>query len=187
MGYRNYFSEVNKSFVDDVRNLSVEEFVKYAENNYPETVKNEDNELYVSIVDMIGKSVFEFGKLYWDDTIEQIQSTGKPLFTDKNMLCEYEDYNIYVVGKEGVLRAIKIYQNKVKSWYEELLKKDSVDEIKSDLKSNLDWWNRGFVIDTTEDKNVLSGSWLYEHSIFNLVNILKHTDWKTRVLLFYGY
>ena len=78
MGYRNYFYLVDKSLVETVKEMSLSSLLSFASDRGAEV---EDN--YVWILDpkfLNLKEVFEFGKLYWDDTISQIESTGYPMF-----------------------------------------------------------------------------------------------------------
>ena len=200
MGYRHYFLKVKNEDIDKVRDLSVVEL--------EEQFGDKEEENFVSIHDLIEQEcVFEFGKLYWDDTAERIYSKGKPLFTKEESMEYFCDYAPYVVGKEAVLEAIEIYQRKVQKWLESLLtaegkefvkekrsnfiylerKHFNEDEVFDSAKNKIYEWMLNSPVDLSEDESSVTSSWRYEYSIFNLVHILKTTDWETESLLFYGW
>ena len=69
MGYRHYFLKVKKDDIDKVKDLSLKEL--------QEQFGDKEEENFVSIHDLIEQEcVFEFGKLYWDDTADRIYSKG---------------------------------------------------------------------------------------------------------------
>ena len=109
MGYRHYFYLVDKSKCEAIRNMTMSELCNYAKS---EGVEGGDG--WFSFNDnkfLDKKEIFEFGKLYWDDTADRIYSKGEPLFTDKEVQEDVSDYDPYVVGKPGVLEAIEIYKS----------------------------------------------------------------------------
>lgn len=114
MGYRHYFYLVEKTQVEAVKHMSISELYEYAKKCGSE-VSEEDGEKYFYFNDekfMNKTEIFEFGKLYFDDTAERIYSKGIPLF-EKQEVQEYlSDYSPFVVGKDGLLEAIKIYEKK---------------------------------------------------------------------------
>lgn len=219
MGYRNYFYLVPKKVVQDIQQLETEEsFYEYvSKSRYLskearkearkelKTYRKDPDDCYLGLY-KIGKEVFEFGKLYWDDTAEQIENTGTKLFKEKTELAErYEDYGAYVVGKEAVLKAIEIYHNKTKTYFEDLLL--SADELqkkhgwwngiedigercKDAVQSKVrEWGNRWNIkpYDLEDNKYSIVNSWLYEYEIFELVHILKTIDWNKYDLIFMGW
>lgn len=190
MGYRHYFYKVGKVHVERIKDLGVSE-IPSGEIFRPFGIAEEE--------------VFGFGKLYWDDTAERIYSKGVPLYTKKETQDKFADYNPYVVGKDGLLEAIKIYKEKVLDYYASLFTKDvkAMGPFKIDLQPE-DIKDIGAVLlhftdkiamleldnlaDTNEsEKWSVTGSWEYEHSIFNLIHILKTMDWEKDTLLFYGW
>ena len=200
MGYRHYFLKVKNEDIDKVKDLSLKEL--------QEQFGDKEEENFVSIHDLIEQEcVFEFGKLYWDDTADRIYSKGVPLFTDEEAKEYFSHYSPYVMGKEAVIEAVEIYQGKVKKWLESLLNDDGKEFLK-EKKSNI-WdlekkhfdvdrlaksagdklleWTLNSPVDLSEDNQCVTSSWLYEYSIFNLVHILKTIDWETESLLFYGW
>lgn len=112
MGYRHYFYLVKKSDVEKCNNIVFSELKR----QYGDT----DGDIEFDKI-FPRTEIFEFGKLYYDDTAERIYNTGKPLFRDKDCQEYFEDYYPFVVGKDGLLEAIKIYKEKVISAYQSLL------------------------------------------------------------------
>jgi hypothetical protein len=207
MGYRHYFYKVKKSNIDEVKAMTYEQLLEYAERNDVEMDEwNGKKSFYFNDEKFLNKvEVHEFGKLYWDDTAERIYSKGKPLFEIKETQDAFGDYVPYVVGKEGLLEAISIYQEKVVKYYKDFLvdgqdrqitfgftlrKEDvkSIDELVEHIKDKIIHLTyRSFANIDVEDKWQVTSSWEYEHSIFNLVHILKTIDWTEDTILFYGW
>lgn len=205
MGYRHYFYKVKKADVEAVKDMSFEELLKYAQANNVD-VDLEEKYFYFNDKAFLNKvEVHEFGKLYWDDTAERIYNKGVPLFTNKETQEQFDDYEPYVVDKGGVLEAITIYQEKVIDYYKGLLtdgqdytyplgitihKDDvkSIDKLVEHIEDKLRKILYLGLADTNEEnKWRVTRSWEYEHSIFNLVHILKSVDWETETILFYGW
>jgi len=207
MGYRHYFYKVNKADVEAVKDMSYNELLEYAQANNV-AIDEWDGEEYLNFLDskfLNQVEVHEFGKLYWDDTAERIYNKGVPLFTNKETQEQFDDYAPYVVGKDGVLEAISIYQEKVLNYYKDLLvdgeKRQipfgitlTVDDVKSIDKvlelirdKIVSITLRGLADIDEKNKWQVTRSWEYEHSIFNLVHILKSVDWETETILFYGW
>lgn len=205
MGYRHYFYKVKKTDVEAVKDMDLSALFEYAKECGSE-VYDEDKSFYFNDDKFLDKTeVHEFGKLYWDDTAERIYSKGVPLFS-KTEVQEYVcDYVPYVVGKDGVLEAIAIYQEKVISYYKGLLKDGqdcslplgltihkydvkSINKLVEHIEDKLQKLLYLGLADTNEkNKWQVTTSWEYEHSIFNLVHILKSIDWEQDTLLFYGW
>jgi hypothetical protein len=196
MGYRHYFHKCKKSDVAAIRDKTLEELEVYA--------KEHNTELYVFSDKFLPKEkVFCFGKLYYEDTAERIYGTGTPMFSRPEVMEEFKDYIPYEVGKAGVLKAIEIYKEKIKAYYEQLTvdgatqilpfgielplpNVTSEQKIKEHIEEKLNEINR--IVDTDINrKDVLTRSWEYEYSIFNLVYILKTTDWENETIIFLGW
>lgn len=205
MGYRHYFYLVKKSEVEAVKDMTFNELFEYAKTCGVEVYEDERwfNWRDSRILDTT--EVFEFGKLYWDDTADRIYNTGVHLFNDEAMQEYVSDYVPYVVGKEGLLEAIKIYQEKIVKYYTDLLtdgqdynlplgltlrKEDvkSADKIIEHFTDKIHSLSYRDIANVDEEnKWRVTTSWEYEHSIFNLVHLLKTIDWETETLLFYGW
>lgn len=204
MGYRHYFYKVNKADVEKVKDMTLNEVIAYAKECSARVYEEENGFYFNDDVFLNKQEVFEFGKLYWDDTAERIYNKGVHLFSKEEVQEEVGDYVPYVVGKDGVLEAIKIYEEKVLKYYKDLLvdgkdcslplgitlRKEDVKSIDKLVEHIEDKIRRiGFIglTDTNEEyKWSVTSSWEYEHSIFNLVHILKSVDWETETILFYG-
>lgn len=189
MGYSHYFFKVSKSEVENIKDLTVAELREYAQKQGVELYNgckdgesgfNFDNDLFMN-----KECVFDFGKLYYDDTAERIYDKGVPLFSNRDTQDSLRDYFPFVVGKEGLLEAISIYQKKIRAYYEKLAN-DSEEGIRKYIAEKLSRARLG-IVNTSDDKWVVTSSWEYEHSIFNLMHLLKTMDWDKDTLLFYGY
>ena len=195
MGYRHYFYKCKKADIARIREKTLAELEEYA--------KEKGAKLYLLDDSFLPKEkVFEFGKLYYEDTDEQIYGTGVPLFSHKEVMEEFSDFVPYEVGQQGLLKAIEIYRQKIKDYYEDLLKDGttqilpfgielprpditSTDKIKEHIKEKLFWIE--YKVNLDEAKKTLTDSWQYEDTIFNLVFLLKTIDWAKETLLFYGW
>lgn len=209
MGYRHYFYLVDIAECDAVKNMAYEDLVEYAKAKHPnayEVYGSDDSaEEFLNFHELLGqREIFEFGKLYYDDTADRIYSHGEPLFADKGTKAEFADYHPYRMGKKAMREAIEIYKEKIISYYKDVLVDGAVqvlplgieinrDDIKSmdklidHVKDEIMWWEKLGVIDMDEENERISKSWMYEHQIFELVRLYKSIDWDSKCLLFYGY
>ena len=209
MGYRNYFYLVEKSEVSKVRGMNYEELCDYAKQcgaSYDEYDEDEDERGFDFIDErfMNKKLIFEFGKLYWDDTIERIHEVGMPLFDDQDIQEIFnEPYKPYITGKVGLETAIEIYKNKVVEYLKSLVKVDADDtssllrQVQPDnldleavcraIRGKLAEWGRYPPYNLNEHTDKISSSWYYEYQIFELVRLYKTIDWDKYVLLFMGW
>ncbi len=201
MGYRNYFKTIKKSTLSEIENLSYKELtdwvIKTDRTYCTKSCKYIDYDIFFNN----GRDIFEFGKLYWGDVAEQIKLTGRKMFLNEETNVYFYDSDFYVVGKEGVLKAIEIYTNIIKLYYEDLLKDyvekelpfdseigryniTSDEKIKKHIAGKLRWLE--YKTNLTDNKYCFTDSYLYEDSIFNLVSILKNIDWENETVVFYG-
>ena len=209
MGYRHYFYTADIAECDAVENMTYEELKEHIKEKRPKAYEEEKYsdgsvEEYINIHEAFGQTeIFEFGKLYYDDTADRIYSHGKPLFSAKETQDYFLDYNPYRMGKDGLREAIEIYKEKIIRFYKGVLTDGAVqilpfgieinrDDIKSmdkiidHVKDEILWWEKLGAIDLDEGNERISKSWLYEHQIFELVRLYKSIDWNTKCLLFYG-
>ena len=205
MGYRHYFYKVSKKEVEAVKNMTLEEVIQYAKRQGVD-VDEKDLFFYFNDKHFMNKvKIFEFGKLYYDDTSERIYNTGIPLFCKNEVQDVVSDYIPYVVGKGGLLEAIRIYSKKILNYYKDLLNdgvdlqyplgitihKDdikSIDKVVAHIRDKIASLSWSDIADIDESKKwAVTDSWEYEHSIFNLVHILKSIDWEQDTILFYGW
>ena len=204
MGYRHYFYKVNKADVEKVKDMNLKEIFAYAKEIGSEVYENEEGFYFNDDKFLNKQEIFEFGKLYWDDTAERIYNKGVHLFTKEEVQEEVSDYVPYVVGKDGLLEAIKIYEEKVLNYYKSLLvdgqdyghplgitlrKEDvkSIDKLVEHIEDKIRKISFGLAETDERFKWSVTSSWEYEHSIFNLVHILKSVDWENETILFYGW
>ena len=201
MGYRHYMYIVPRNVVNEVKNLTYDEQVEYANKHD----LNADKESSWSILRSIfGDEVFfNFGKYY--ENAEEIQKLSTPLFSLSSTQECFEEYDPYIVEKEGVLCAIEHYRRLIINWYSDLLltqeEYDATHEswgrqtkqeerIKKHLENQKEEWENCFgitAIDIDMESPKIVKSWLYEYEIIELVHQLKTMDWERNVLLFYGW
>ena len=194
MGYRHYFYLVKKSDVEKCNNIVFSELKR----QYGDIDGDMDLDKIIPQTE-----IFEFGKLYYDNTAERIYNTGKPLFGDKDCQEYFEDYYPFVVGKDGLLEAIKIYKEKIISAYKSLLGDGEEvvyplgitmtedisehDKMKRFVDDRIFWIQNYFEDIDETNKYAVSASYMYEHLIFNLIHLLKVIDWDSETILFYGW
>ena len=195
MGYRHYFYKCKKADIARIREKTLAELEEYAKE------KGEELSLLDNSI-LPQEEVFAFGKLYYEDTYVQIYGTGVPLFSHKEVMERFSDFVPYEVGKQGLLKAIEIYRQKIKDYYEDILQDGatqilpfgiesprpditSADKIKEHIEEKLFWIK--YKVNLDEAKKTLTDSLQYEDTIFNLVFLLKTIDWEKETLLFYGW
>ena len=204
MGYRHYFYLVDKKDVELVKDKTYEELMPIAKF-YGADVDEDDGYFYFNDSKFMNKKeIYEFGKLYWDDTADRIYDKGVPLFTDVETQKCFCDYVPYVMGADAMLEAINIYKEKIVNYYKSLLiDKDDKDfgyfydvepeDIKDivrvchHISDMLFHWDRMGVVNTDLSCDDISDSWMYEHQIFELTRLYKTIDWENKCLLFYGW
>ena len=202
MGYRHYFYLADKKHCEAVKHLTPALFDAYCKMHFPNSIEDYgDGDVSIDFMDTLGqKKIFEFGKLYFDDTAKRIYAKGIPLFDNAELRDYYSDYNPAIVGKEAIKEAIEIYRGKIMDYYKGMLKDGaviksppfgieikrddikSVDKMCSHIKDELRWWTKG-ALNLDENKPRLTDSWLYEQ----LVRLYKSIDWDKYCVLFYGW
>lgn len=211
MGYRQYFFEIDKSKVDGIRQCKTEEeLYNFFIKNGIECDKDEydDKISYYCPLYRLGEELFEFGKYYENDS--EIYKHGDSLFTSDELNKRYEEYGAIICDENAILCAIEWQKQHIINMYEHLIKNTFEDPIgrykyPSEIddkelhyqrllqhcKDYLRWWKPKFGYYTAininkESKNIVD-SWLYEHTIFDLVRIYKTFDWKNKCLMFMGW
>lgn len=211
MGYRNYFYEVDKYKVDGIRKCTTEDdLYNFCQLNHIECDKCEyDGKVeYYLPVHHLGKELFEFGKYY--ENSDEIYQHGDSLFTSNELNKRYSDYGAIICDENAILCAIewqkqhiiKMYENLVNNTFDDPCERyyygKNIDDkelhykrLLQHCKDHLSWWKPDFechsAINTDKSRDNLVNSWLYEHSIFDLVRIYKTFDWKNKCLLFCGW
>ena len=210
MGYRQYFYEVDKHIVDGFRKCQTEEeLYKFCIANNIECSKEEEyGKVYYSCpLYHIGKEIFEFGKYY--ENASEIYKNGDSLFTSNELNERYEDYGAIICDENAILCAIEWQKQHIINMYEHLVNNtfeepyargfypSDIDDkelhyrrLLNHCKDHLDLWKPMFVesaFDLNKDRDNLVKSWLYEHTIFDLVRIYKTFDWESKCLMFMGW
>lgn len=157
---------------------------------------------------------FEFGKYY--ENAEDLYKLGTPLFKG-SLEERYCDYGIIFGGDELIQSAIKWQEEHIKEYYSTLInntfsseytqiiteqkytKNGVLDKEKMHYERLLEHckeqmgmgWNRSFGSDSylnmDKDNYILTESWLYELSLFNLISFYKHFDADKQYILFFGW
>lgn len=207
MGYRHYLYKIKKETTKALQNKTMEElweeFTPQKEKDFQNSL--EDKDKCLNIFDIPQEDVFEFGKLYWDDTAERIYNTGKPLFENEEIQKQFDDYCPYIVTREALKIAIEIYKEKIINYYKNLFVENDklcdpffhipIEEIKQSIQEKcvehcremMSEWTRGFAINEKQDSEKLTNSWKYEYEIFELLRLYKTFDFEKYDLLFYGW
>lgn len=187
MGYRNYLYKIPKKNVKELRSLTKQQMIdKYSE---------EENHVYFGkmLEENNANCIFEYGKLYWDDTIGRLHRTGERLFKDEDVNKLFEEEDIYLLGEKALEETIKIYKEKIVKMYDELLNNDKlsneeiIEKYEDHLKDYKLWWTRLNALNLNKEEECICGGWLYEHQIFELVRLYKTIDFEKYDLLFLGW
>lgn len=211
MGYRQYFYEVDKTIIDGFRKCQTEEeLYDFCIKNGIKCDKNEYNgeiSFYCPLYHL-GKQLFEFDKYYENDS--EIYRHGDSLFTSNELNERYEDYGAIICDENAILCAIEWQKQHIISMYEHLIdntfeepiaryaypseiddKELHYQRLLRHCKDHLTWWKMPYTditaYDIDKEHDNLVQSWLYEHTIFDLVRIYKTFDWKNKCLLFCGW
>lgn len=180
MGYRHYFYLVNDDVIEKASKLTVEDIKKIAYNE-------EDSE-YLPIDTVLDdpETVFEFGKLYFCNTYDLVSAKAKRLFPNKCADDYYDDYDAQVIKADGVDAAIEAYRTKIVEYLKEEFEKSEEElgkEAKQTIRKKLFDWDQYY---REPGEYILTQSWLYEYSIFNLMHIRHKIDWDYQSLVFIG-
>lgn len=190
MGYRQYLYQVDKKFVEHIRACKTNE--EYGNVFKANVVGYEDEDEYYPVY-KLGKELFEFGKYY--ENSDEMYKHGDSLFSSEELNERYYDYGPIVIDKEGLLCAIEWQSKKVTSFYEDLMREKSAnkyddrnqfDRLLEHASDYLRWWKFG-ACDLKENSDRVANSWLYEHTIFDLVRIYKTFDWDNYCMIFAGW
>ncbi len=125
---------------------------------------------------------------------------SKPLFLNKELVERYEEYYPVIISKECVLKTIELIHKKVVKHYERLLNfnKEHTDYIyekeltkeqflEHNIRSKLSWVSKFMLNLDEKEKYKITNSWLYEHTLLELVHILKIFDWKNKDIIHFGW
>lgn len=211
MGYRQYLYIIDKIKLNKLRRCKTMEEVYnfYKENNFDASKNEEDGVVsYYCPVYRLGEKFFEFGKYYED--AESIRKNAKPIFKNPEIAQYYEEEDAYFGGEAIVLDAIEWQKKHIISMYESLINNTFENDFEKEAyypnmtdeeihykrllrhcKDYMCWWKPEFggytAIDINKENKNICDSWLYEHTIFDLVRIYKDFNPKKQYILFVGY
>ena len=183
MGYRLYFYVVPKDIIAGIQQtetLRHAVMVAHPERNPDINADDEDGGLFVSVYEIDQSYTgFEFGKYLDSDHFEHIVGDSEKLkwFDDS-------DSDAYVGDAEMVKRATEWERDRIVENYKE--EAENAEIALERAKSRLQWGER-WLVDLDTDRRELTTSWLYEHQIYNLVSLYKHTDWDKYGVVFAGW
>ena len=195
MGYGQYFYKFPKHITEGLKNCTtVKEVYDFCKSNNITSKSAFDEEDFHIPPYEIGSFVYDLGKAF--EGWKEVQATGYPLWKEGTELRkEYCDYDVWVVNRDAIKAVIEQYRQKIINIYEDLLREKSVDEWNKypqleRLKKHaeeylLNWKHTPYNLDMDTPKIVRS--WLYEHTIFELVRLYKTFDSDNYDLIFFGY
>lgn len=197
MGYRHYLAKIKKEKALHLQDMSYETFMNtYGDKDIYEElmVPGPYNLPYV-------ERIHELGKYVDMDIINTLKGDNpESLFSDLELVKDYDEFDLYLVEKEGLIGLIDIYQEKVRKNYENMFKFTEEDQFRygkdADLSSKherffeerIDMWSRKYVMDNDESNPYnICHALDYEYQIFNLLHILKMINWEEEQLIIYGF
>lgn len=200
LGYRHYFYLVNKKTVSEIKNFNEKQLFDWGLKKGLISSHDTLDDYYLPLY-TIGKECFGFGAYF--EGAKEIQESGKPLFTDGYLSDIYEEYEPFILGKEGLEIAIEWNRKKVEDYYKFLLtgireNKLSIldneliaEEREQHFKDILSQWEsnngRTFAFNMNINNPTITNSWKYEYAVFELVRLYKTTNWEKYDLLFLGW
>jgi len=200
MGYRTYIGKIPKTEWEKITDLSLDDLYKL------KGVDREDD--YLSMSELC-EDIYEFGK-YTEFDDEKFYT---PFFRNKETQEYYSsDHDFHIVGKDFFEYVINHYVGLIRKYFHNILKPFINEETnRFDLRGIMDtseqkmgmmdcveyargmaqeWGVASFFDDTRPfnlEGNVITNSWKYEYSIFELVRIYKTFDWENDYLVYYGW
>lgn len=197
MGYRQYFYEIDNCLVEEIKRCVTEEDLynvcKKHNIDCSKEVNNDGTVDYYCPPYKFGKEIYEFGKYY--ENSNNIYSNGVQVFESEELQSRYSDYGIIICNKNAVKSAIewqrealiKLYQNLIDNKTENpFLENSHLDKMMDHCSAYLYWW-KNYPYNLEENNENLTDSWLYEHTIFDLVRIYKTFDFSKKSIMFFGY
>lgn len=197
MGYRNSIASIPREEYNKIKNFTKEELYEH---------KGVSLDDYVGVYDVAQNELHEMGK-YVDEFPKRL---FKPVFLNKELHKEFtEEHDFYLVGKKFLEKVITDYGQKVKDYYNKMLKDCLTDEKYPRLKDpkeipsqsiysilkhiesmSYEWgctpFSASFPYDLEKGDRVTTSS-KYEYVQFELVRLYKTFDWKNNVMIYYGH
>lgn len=142
---------------------------------------NKKREITKYNLDEFSEDLYELDFTYIDQ-LSQEQWGIKELFLDG------DGYGYFSMSKETLMEFLNNYQQRLLQYYSEIneqLKKSDYKKVETLIKVRIALLSNKMFINDDVENNILTSSYLIEHSIFNLVHILKTVNFKTENLFLY--
>jgi len=197
MGYRNYFCKISKKELEEIRKYrTVAELAEWGKATGRKVMNyGDENEFYLPVFN-IGETIYDFGKdVDWAHKLQKNEN----IFSSNELKEAYaEEHDTFVCSQTDFLAVIDVYKEKIINYYEKLLAEnkeafhtsDIGQKCKAHVRNQLYEWKNAFdssPVNTDLSVNTITGSWLYEYAIFELVRLYKTFDWENDALLFLGW
>jgi len=164
MGFRNYIGRISKDEYRKIKDLSKEELFK---------IKNENPEDgLIGIDTLIDETLYELGKRVDDFGFKFL----KPFFTNNELQDEYSIDEEFYIGDINFFKSlINMYDEKIKSYYGELLKPFCKNDNKRWLDCDfIKTVVRGFDDETCSDTFTFDLEKITKEQQTGIINILHH-------------
>ena len=130
----------------------------------------------------------EFSEDLYDLDFTYLDQLSKEQWGIKELFLDDDGYGYFSMSKETLMEFINNYQERLIHYYNGLnehLKKSEYKEVETLIKVRIALLKHKTFINEDVENNTLTSSYLIEHSIFNLVHILKTFNFKTENLFLY--
>ena len=190
MGTRYYLHAWEKPFTKSVISCnSLQELYTFGKSvNKDVAYYDSENHYYLPIYNW-GNIIFEFGSYF--EYAKHLVETGVALFPELSPLHEYFAEHWLTMCNRELLRSIIEWQReRIVDNYKDLLSRtvDREKHLLAHVHDHLMWWEPEFgdytAYNLSDKTDMLTDSWLYEHTIFDLVRIYKTFDFDKYDLIF---
>lgn len=200
MGYRHYLYAVPKKQTEEIRACkTTKDWIDFAKCH-----AYQYDECYGRLSPYkVGKELYELGK--HSEIAFKLESERPSLFTSEELKERYSDYGFALLTKDDFKAIIEAYRQKIVDWLQSLLNPEDYPIIPSklpkeerkhltiehEIQDKIDSWSGRYFgilpIDLDESTERVTGSWLYEYAIFELVRLYKTFDWGNDDLVLVGW
>lgn len=179
MGYRHYIGFIPKQKLEEIRNLSKEEFMKLYGECYDE--KLDKYYFSCSVFEEKGQSssIHCIGKLYWNDTKEIYDTLYKYKLEDFPHF-ESEDTEFFILkpNNDFFKELAKAYWNRYLKYIEEANKttlgKNEKDRLCGYFKETFEIMfeknDNPFMLSRSDEYSFMTYNWMYLHKTFDYEN-----------------
>lgn len=200
MGYRHYLYAVPKEQVAEIQACKTAKDLTEFAKRHGYSYDKDDG--WLSLY-KVGKEVYELGK--HSEIGFKLESERPSVFTSDELKERYSDDGFALLTKNDFKSVIEFYRQKIIDWFKSLLEiKDSskftaeytkeqyqFEMLKREVQDKIDSWSGKYFgispIDLNDDKERITGDWLYEYAIFELVRVYKSFDWENNELVLVGW